>query len=255
MGPYFEVHDGQGPLLLLVHGFLSSRAQWRLNLEALTKIARPVVVEVLGHGRSPAPDDPAAYTVAAYGDAFEAIRRDLGAERWVVCGQSFGAGLTMRYALQHPERVLGQVLTNSNSALSPLDLTDVEQRARLAEEGGLAAIEGMRVHPKHAKRLPKAVRDELIADAALISPRGIAHSLRVTRLHSSVVDDLEKIRVPTLLVNGVMEKKFQPLRDRAVARIPGCQVVDLPGGHPVNIDAAEQFNAAVARFIGTLPRN
>lgn len=87
--------EGRGPPLLLVHGFLSSCAQWRPNLAALKQYVRPVIVELWGHGRSPAPEDPEAYRVTSYIDAFEAIRRDLGVDRWLVCGQSFGAGLTI----------------------------------------------------------------------------------------------------------------------------------------------------------------
>jgi len=37
--------------LLLVHGFLSSRAHWILNLEALSANFCPVVIELLGHAR------------------------------------------------------------------------------------------------------------------------------------------------------------------------------------------------------------
>ena len=86
---YYEVHDeGNGPFLMLVHGFLSSRAQWRPNLAGLTRFCRPVLIELLGHGRSPAPADSQAYTVDSYLAAFEDIRRQVGAERWLVCGQS-----------------------------------------------------------------------------------------------------------------------------------------------------------------------
>ena len=48
--PYREAHPGSGPFLLLVHGFLCSRAQWTPNLEALGAVCRPVVVELYGHG-------------------------------------------------------------------------------------------------------------------------------------------------------------------------------------------------------------
>ena len=57
--------------------------------------------------------ETAAYRVEAYHQAFEAIRQELGAERWLVCGQSFGAGLTMGYALRHPERLYGQILAKA----------------------------------------------------------------------------------------------------------------------------------------------
>lgn len=256
MLPYFEVHDrGRGPYLLLLHGMLSSRAQWRLNIDALAEVARPVVVEVLGHGRSPAPDDPEPYRMDAYIAGFEAIRRELDADRVVVCGQSFGAGITIRYALRYPERVMGLVFTNSNSALAPKSPeTEArrEQRARAIEEGGRAALEAERIHPRHGRHLPEAVRRELLADAELLSPAGVAKCIRVTGPDLSVVDDLGALRVPAMLINGYREQRFQPLRDRAAAALPGGRVVDLDGGHGVNIHAADAFNATVAGFIAQL---
>jgi 2-succinyl-6-hydroxy-2,4-cyclohexadiene-1-carboxylate synthase len=250
--PYYEVHDGTGPYMLFVHGFLSSRGQWRPNVAELGKVVRPVLLELLGHGRSPAPDDPAAFRVETYLRTFEAIREKLGTERWFICGQSFGAGLTIRYALTYPERVIGQVFTNSNSALAEADLGEQEARAAAVEQGGRKALEAMRIHPVNARRLPAAVKQELVDDAALIQPRAIAQAIRTTRTKVSVLADLDKIRVPTLFVNGRHEKKFQPLRDRAVSLIPNCQVVDLDGGHPVNIDAATEFNHAVCAFVRAL---
>ena len=53
--PYYEVHPGEGPYALFVHGFLSSRAQWLPNLNQLSTVCRPVVVELFGHGRSTSP--------------------------------------------------------------------------------------------------------------------------------------------------------------------------------------------------------
>ncbi|WP_162915086.1 alpha/beta fold hydrolase [Desertibaculum subflavum] len=251
MLPHFEVHGrGRGPFLLLVHGFLSSRAQWRLNLDALAEVCRPVVVELFGHGRSPAPADPDAYTVAAYLAAFEAIRAQLDAECWFACGQSFGGGLAIRYALAHPERLRGLIFTNSVSALSRLDPAEMERRATLIEQGGRAGLESMRIHPRHARRLPAEVKAELVADAALIAPEAIARSIRVTRTDLYAGDDLHRLAMPVLLVNGRNEAAFQPLRDRAAAAIPGAKVADLEGGHSVNIDAAEGFNRAVIGFLG-----
>lgn len=255
--PYFEVHDhGHGPHLLLLHGFLSSRAQWRPNLDGLTRFCRPVLVELLGHGRSPAPDDPAAYTIDSYLSAFEEIRGRVGAERWVVCGQSFGAGLIVQYALRHSDRVTGLIFTNSLSAMTPKGNAEREaqQRARVEaiRSGGREGLESIRIHPRHAKRLPEDAKRELVADAAGISLDGVIHSWQTTSPHLSVVDVLGGVTVPSLLVNGVFEKKFQPMRDEALRLLPSLQVVDLEGGHSVNMEAAEGFNGAVASFLGRL---
>jgi pimeloyl-ACP methyl ester carboxylesterase len=96
---YFEVHGNEGPYLLMVHGILSSKAQWIPNLEELKTFCRPVVIELFGHGRSPAPDDVESYSPDNYVGEFELIRQKLGIEKWFICGQSLGAALTFRYAL------------------------------------------------------------------------------------------------------------------------------------------------------------
>lgn len=252
---YYDVHTGHGPYLLLVHGFLSSRAQWAPNIAALARVTRPVVVELLGHGRSPAPDDPAAYHPEAYVAAFEQLRQQLGAERWLLCGQSLGAALTMRYALTYPERVMAQVFTNSSAALADAAWTQARRASALeqaeeVESAGHAALEKLRVHPVHARRLPADIHAALLADARLHTPRGIANTLRHTTPNAPVRERLAELRVPTLLVCGEREKRFETNRYYAEQAIPGLQVVGTPAGHAVNIEAAEAFNTAVGHFVG-----
>jgi len=250
---YWETHDGDGPYLLLVHGFLSSRAQWRLNLDAFRRFSRPVVVELWGHGRSPRPHEPSAYLPAGYLEQFETIRQTLGIERWLMCGQSLGASLTLRYALTYPERVIAQIFTNSNSALATETLTrqrHADAQAAIAdiEQRGLDAVRNLRVHPKNARRLPEAVQAELVADADSIDALAIAESYRSLNPQSSVREAIQRLTVPTMLTCGRFEKRFTPLRDFAVQTIPGLQVVDLDAGHAVNIEAADEFNRYAAAF-------
>lgn len=186
-----NVYDGTGPYMLLVHGFLSSRAQWALNLAALSRVVRPVTVELWGHSRSPAPAESSWYHPDGYMAQFDALRQRLGAERWVLCGQSLGAALTMRYALTHPAHVLAQVFTNSSAALADASWLQTrrataDEQAATVEREGQPALEALRVHPVHARRLPQEARDALVADARLHTPRGIANTLRYTSPNAPV---------------------------------------------------------------------
>lgn len=255
--PYVEIHgDASLPPLLLVHGFLSSRAQWRPNLEGLKTFCRPVIFELWGHGRSPTPDDADAYRVSSYVEIFENIRLSLGAERWWLCGQSFGAGLTLRYALVHPEHVYGQVFTNSVSGLSRPRGSDAQRHAsaEALERGGLAAIEALPFHPRHAERLASAVKAEMLEDAKKISPRSVANAIRYTVPELSMMEDIGGTVVPTLLVNGFWDKAFQPLRRAAAEHLPSLEIVDLEGGHSINAEAPDRFNAEIKRFFETTKR-
>ncbi len=251
---YAEIHPGPDPPLLLVHGILSSRAQWRLNLAALQAAARPVVVELWGHGRSPTPRDALAYHPSAYLDQFERLRRRLGVERWVVCGQSFGAGRTLRYALEHPDRVQATIFTNSTSALAD-DATLAAWRAQAGAlaaalgRDGQAALERLPIHPRHATRLPAAVQQELVADALLLDPAALALTFEHTVPELSIRARAASLRVPTLLVCGERERRFAADRRFAERTIPALEVVAAGAGHAVNIEAAAAFDRAVIDFV------
>jgi len=248
---HVDVHEGSGPYALLVHGMLSSRAQWLLNLDALRTVCRPVVVELWGHGRSPAPAEAGPHTPEGYASEFERIRESLSAPAWLVIGQSLGAALTLRYALDHPERVIAQVFTNSSSALADEEWqqsmrTSAPRFAERIEKGGAKAVEAMPVHPTKARRMPEAVREQLVADAALLRPEAVARALLYTV--SSVRGRVDENHVPTMLVTGAREAEFAEPRDFAKAHMPCTEVVDLDAGHAVNIQAADAFNEAVVEF-------
>jgi len=250
---YFEVHGDQGPFLLLVHGMLSSRAQWLLNVEALSEFCRPVVLELFGHGRSPTPREPDAYAPQRYMDEFEAIRRTLRAESWLLCGQSLGAALTLRYSLDFPGRVIAQVFTNSNSALADEEwrsrvLPLMAAQARHLRRVGRAALAGHPLNPARGKRLPRVAQAALTADYALHTPEGIAATGLYTVPDSSVRNRAAAVSVPTLLVAGEREEGFAEAREFAARTIPSIEVVGLDAGHAVNLEAAEEFNEAVSRF-------
>lgn len=87
----------------------------------------------------------------------------------------------------------------------------------------------------------------MLDDASLIEPAAIANAIRYTAPQLSVVDCLGELTAPSLLVNGLWERTFQPLRDRAAKLLPSLATVDLEGGHSINIEAPALFNDAVAR--------
>jgi len=91
----FESHPGPdaSPVLLLLHGFLSSRAQWTSVINSLCEFCRPVTAELWCHGSSPVPGEAKFYKAPGYSEAFETLRKEIDVGSWFVCGQSFSAGL------------------------------------------------------------------------------------------------------------------------------------------------------------------
>lgn len=253
-----HIHPGTGPYLLLVHGFLTGPQQWQPNLDALGAVCTPVTVSLWGHAGAPSPEEPNAYHPQAYVAGFERLRDRLGARQWYLLGYSLGAGLTLRYALQYPQRVIAHAFTNSTSALADAgqqqDWRDgAEASARRIEEGGRAAMERIPVHPRHARKLPAPIRAALDEAAAGHDPVGIANTMRHTNPQASVRDRLHRNRCPALLLCGNRERRFQVHRRFAEAAMPQLEIADLNAGHGVNMEAPDAFNQALGDYLSAHP--
>ncbi len=253
----YVVHPGDGPAALLLHGILGSRSYWNDNLAALSRVCRPVVMELWGHGGSPSPSEPSRYLPQSYVAEFEHIRTQViappGEPVWLI-GQSMGAAVLLHYALTHPENVIGVVLTNSASAFSDLDTwaartkTVTEERALDVESGGMEIMRDSWINPGRSKRISADVRAKLDEEFSQHSAVGVVGSFRITNPRLPLGDQLADISVPVLLTNGVEEERFQPLLPQA-RKIPGIEIVDLAASHAVNAHNPTDWNAAVTEFM------
>lgn len=234
------------PAVVFLHGLLSCNLQWELHRPAFDAAFHWFAAELWGHGGSPAPADLRAYSAERYVEELEAARRAFSIERWVVVGQSLGAGPMIRYALAHPDAVRGLVLTNSMSAFSEV--------VSAGDGPSLEAVRAMDlrklpIHPAHARRFPDDLRARMALAADRVDREALFRTITHTTRSTCCRDVVAKLAVPTLLVNGTRERAFQPHRDFAAATIPGLRIVDLDAGHAVNVEAPARFEAAVIEFV------
>ncbi len=100
---------GEGPALLLLHGYPQSRAMWHRVAPALAERFRVVVPDLRGYGQSgaPTPDVPAAslYSKREMAADQVAVMDALGVDRFAVAGHDRGGRVGHRMALDHPGRV------------------------------------------------------------------------------------------------------------------------------------------------------
>jgi pimeloyl-ACP methyl ester carboxylesterase len=112
VGIHYEVVEGSGPPLVLLHGMMGTSETWRIEgyLDALAGDFRLITIDLRGHGRSSAPHDPAAYSLAEFVADVVGVLDDAGADSAYVCGFSQGADISLALAGRHPDRIAG-VLT------------------------------------------------------------------------------------------------------------------------------------------------
>lgn len=237
-----EAGNPAGPPMLLLHGFLSCAAQWDLNLERLGERFRLIIVELMGHGSSDTPHESDWYGPEYVLSELERIRIEHEVDRWWVCGQSLGGAIATRYALAHPDRALGLVFTNSRAAFG-IARPGISQII----PDTISSTRDVSVHPINATRLPEAVKERLVA-AADATPLHVVNFVTGHRNAWRSVDQMTELTIPVLLVNGRWEKAFQKTLNAVRDSIGHVEIVDLEGGHAINIEQAAGFDAAVLDF-------
>lgn len=241
---HYETH-GQGPVLLMSHGFSATSSMWRGQVEPLSKDHTLVLWDMRGHGQSDYPADPAAYSEAATVSDMAAILDAVGAKSAIIGGLSLGGYMSLAFHLRHPGRTEALLIIDTGPGFKK-DEARAAWNERAQQTAGRFDAEGLAPLAKGtAERAQSRHRDAT----------GLAHAARgmLTQRDAGVINSLPDIRVPSLVLVGSRDTPFLAATDYMAAKIAGStKVVIDDAGHAANIDQPEAFNRAVLAFLTTL---
>jgi pimeloyl-ACP methyl ester carboxylesterase len=103
--------EGEGPVIVLIHGITGRSEQWEPAIEHLAADHTVLAPDLLGHGGSAKPRGD--YSLGAYASGVRDIMVALGHDRATVVGHSLGGGIAMQFAYQFPERCERLALVSS----------------------------------------------------------------------------------------------------------------------------------------------
>jgi pimeloyl-ACP methyl ester carboxylesterase len=243
----YEDH-GSGYPVALMHGYGSSSRMWQGQNDALSSRYRLITWDMRGHGQTDSPEQQEAYSEAATVEDLRQLLGHLGIAKAVIGGLSLGGYMSLAFYLAHPEMVQALVPCDTGPGYRNDQAREgwnqtAFRRAEAFEEKGLDALgRGAEVQA---------------ARSAHRSAAGLAKAARgmLAQFDSRVIESLEHIKVPTLLIVGENDTPFLNAMDYMEKKIPGARKVVIPNaGHSANIDQPEVFNTALAEFLDGVTR-
>lgn len=260
------IDEGRGMPLLMLHGFTGTAASWDEIAAALTPGRRVVRVDLLGHGRSSCPRDPARYSLALAAQDLLAVMDALEIGEFGVVGYSLGGRVALHLALHAPERVRALVLESASFGIADPG----ERASRRRQDEALAQMierDGLEAFVNYWERLPLFESQRRLPPEVQASVRrqrlgqpanGLANSLRGAGAGTQecILPRLGALAMPALVVAGSLDAKYCAIAQAMSRALPHCRLRIVEGaGHNVHLERPGEYVRALTAFLDELSFN
>ncbi len=268
--------NGNGRVIVLLHGKNFNGAYWESTINALTtKGYRVIVPDQVGFGKS---SKPALfqYSFQQLAESTKTLLDTLKVNKAIILGHSMGGMLATRFALMYPQITQQLILENpigleDYKKVSPYQSIDKNYKNELGQD--FEKIKKYQLtnyydglwKPAYDRWLNLLADWTLNKDYPLIAWNAALTSDMV--FTQPVVYEFENLQVPTLLIIGTRDRtaigktlvpedvrktmgQYQLLGKQTQKKIAGSKLVELPGvGHLPHIEAFELFMNALSEFL------
>ena len=267
----FVRESGEGPPIVLLHGFPETGRCWQSVARALSEDHRVLVPDLPGYGRSAR---PTSYDSATLANTMAAFMEAAGAPRAAVVGHDWGGGVAFRLASGHPDRV--ERLAVINSPYRKLDLRHgwhmLFFNLPLIPEAVLTAAGDRWIDfiLRAASEAPNAFEPDALEEyheayrslerkrSALAYYRTVTRRIIASKLPTSKLPARARpthsrgsIEMPTLVIWGALDKALPlALAEGIVKDIPHARLETIPdAGHFVPEERPERVAALLKEFL------
>jgi pimeloyl-ACP methyl ester carboxylesterase len=250
-------YAGEGPPLILLHGFLCDSRCWRRQLADLSDRFSVVAWDAPGAGSSSDPPDP--FTITDWAQCLAGFLDLVGTERAQVLGLSWGGILAREFYRLYPAHVLALILSDTYAGWKgSLPESACKKRLERCFLESLLPPEDFvpRWVPEFfTEAASHDLEEEMSAVVSDFHPLGF-RLMAKSSADTDTTDLLPNIEVPTLVLWGDDDRlSSMSIAEQLRDAIPNAELAIIANaGHLSNMEQPEEFNAQVCRFcLSNLP--
>lgn len=255
-----RIDDGQGPVIVMLHGINSTGDDMLPLVELLRSEYRVIVPDLLGFGDSPKPLD-IDYTTDQNVQVLAATLAELDLPgRFLLLGYSLGGDIAARYAASHPEQVRRLVLVSTPFYLPPEHYVKHRFGTSYVKAMlwtwlwriiGKQQEDNTAIYSLASGPLRESVSEYLRAEELGTHWEVMSKTLQNTISATTLVDDLPHLTMPTVFAFGVRDPLVRPYELLALQRLkPDLEIRRIGGlkaDHVLIVNAPDRVVAEVRR--------
>ena len=249
---YYEVEDGAELPLVFVHGWTANMNWWKEQRSYFAGKYKMVFVDNRGHGNSDKPLEYEHYRFENFVSDLDLVVKHAGLERFILVGHSFGTMISMKYCVEHPEKILALILIGGGTkikALHKLGYPFAKLFATLSYKRSADFVSKLAVGKKAGE-----VKEWILDQAMKYTPPYSAMNTYKTLTTVDLRDDAKKIDKPTLIIVGEEDALLPVSKSEELSRMirNSKLVVVKNAGHCVILEKPEVVNKSIEGFVSKL---
>jgi 2-succinyl-6-hydroxy-2,4-cyclohexadiene-1-carboxylate synthase len=255
---YVLAGDPGRPVLVLLHGFLGSIADWHQLMLWFNESFYCLAIDLPGHGQTRVDGNESCYTVPECAGGIIKLLDDLKIERANLLGYSMGGRLALYLTVSYPDRWLKLIIESASPGLPAGSekkdrWRDDQKLAIELEQGDIQkfitswyeqpVFTSLHHHPQFAEMHKNRVHND---------PFELARSLRGMSAgrQESLWNKLSEIPLPILMLAGEYDQKYKKIGTAMKQRCPTLELKVVENcGHMIHFENPQLYAHYVRQFL------
>lgn len=248
--------SGEGPPVVLLHGFTGSKKTWAHLRGLLHDEFKVITIDLPGHGQtslSPKTMDQCCNDLVQ-------LLSFLNVDQTHIIGYSMGGRVALSFAMRYPQYVQSLVLESASPGLKRENdrkeriANDERLATKMEQEGIVQFVNFWEDIPLFAtqKRLPMDVQQTIRNERLSQQVEGLSNSLRNmgTGKQPTWWEQLHHLTCETLLIVGEHDHKFVTINEQMEKKIKQASLVVVSdAGHAIHVEQPDFFGKLVISFL------